>query len=255
MSLLSIVSRLCVSDLIDPNRSLAFTNPRLDTMVYLDAASTLVPLLVWAGVCTDVSTARHLCSEGIPHPHTGIPLRHAGLGRDPPSPTWDPFSVLPLFGRRPAVFCFLYFSFFFLFYVLARCARQSEPRLTTQWKGRETVGQKEGQGESWWKRQRELESGRESGTKCERGGGGEGETGKHGGERREEQRSRKRRPKEVGVGQIELARKRPRNPPSASGSEGGKEWSRKGQRGAEGEIERGTEEQRHRSQSVSCERG
>ena len=84
LSLLSIVSRLCVSDLIDPNRSLAFTNLRLDTMVYLDAASTLVPLLVWAGVCTDVSTARHLCSEGIPHPHTGIPLRHAGLGRDPP---------------------------------------------------------------------------------------------------------------------------------------------------------------------------
>ena len=84
---------------------------------------------------------------------------------------------------------------------------------------------------------------------------GGGETGIHGGERREEQRSRERRPKEVGVGQIELARKRPRKPPSASGSEGGKEWSRKGQRGAEGEIERGTEEQRNRSQSVSCERG
>ena len=57
-----------VSDLIDPNRSLSFTNPRLDTMVHLDAASTLVPLIVWAEVCTDVSTALHLCSEGIPHP-------------------------------------------------------------------------------------------------------------------------------------------------------------------------------------------
>ena len=95
--LCSNVSRLIVSDLIDPNRSLSFTNPRLDTMVHLDAASTLVPLIVWAEVCTDVSTALHLCSEGIPHPHTGIPLRRAGLERDPHSPTWDPSFALPLF--------------------------------------------------------------------------------------------------------------------------------------------------------------
>ena len=154
LSLLSNGSRLCVSDLIDPNRSLAFTNPRLDTMVYLDAASTLVPLLVWAGVCTDVSTARHLCSEGIPHPHTGIPLRHAGLGRDPPSPTWDPFSVLPLFGRRPAVFCFL-------FYVLARCARQSEPRLKTEWERERDGGTKRGTGREPEEETERVESGRE----------------------------------------------------------------------------------------------
>ena len=57
--LFCIVSRLCLSDLIDPNGSLSFTNPRLDTMVYLDAASTLVPLILWAEVCTDVSTAQH----------------------------------------------------------------------------------------------------------------------------------------------------------------------------------------------------
>ena len=97
LSLLSSVSRLCVSDLIDPNRSLAFTNPRLDTMVYLDAASTIVPLIVWAEVCTDGSTALYLSSEGIPHPHTGISLRRARLGRDPHSLTWDPSFVLPLF--------------------------------------------------------------------------------------------------------------------------------------------------------------
>ena len=58
------------------NRTLTgkITNPRLDTMVHLDAASTLVPLIVWAEVCTDVSTARHLCSEGIPHPPR-VPLQ------------------------------------------------------------------------------------------------------------------------------------------------------------------------------------
>ena len=92
--LLSGVSRLCVSDLRDPNGSLSFTNPRLETMVHLKAASTLVPLIMWAEVCTDVSTALHLCSEGIPHPHTGIPLRRAELGRDPHSPHWDPSFVL-----------------------------------------------------------------------------------------------------------------------------------------------------------------
>ena len=43
-------------------------------MVYLDAASTLVPLILWAEVCTDVSTALHLCSEGIPHPPR-VPLQ------------------------------------------------------------------------------------------------------------------------------------------------------------------------------------
>ena len=113
-----------VSDLIDPSGSLSFTNPRLDTMVYLDAASTLVPLIVWAKVCTDVSTALHLCSEGIPHPHTGIPLRRSGLGRDPHSPHWDPSFVLPFIWPRPAVW---------FFRLLARFARQSEQQLKTEW--------------------------------------------------------------------------------------------------------------------------
>ena len=57
-----------VSDLIDPSGSLSITNPRLEHRSLFEAASTLVPLIVWADVCTDVCTAPHLCSEGIPHP-------------------------------------------------------------------------------------------------------------------------------------------------------------------------------------------
>ena len=40
---------------------LEFTNPRLEHRDLFDAAPTLVPLIVWADVCTDVCTAPHLC--------------------------------------------------------------------------------------------------------------------------------------------------------------------------------------------------